>query len=742
MQREFATEWSPPNPSRLRPLLARVLADPHVYFLALAPLYILLASSNWIFSAPQTIDPWVYHGFFRNLVEYKTALFPGTYYGSRLSWILPGHAAYTLLPPLVANYVLHLGLWYTAVFALYYTLKTTAGRQVALIGSVFLGSFSYFLRPVGSDYVDGPANVYFLLCFAFLTAAAVKERKRLPMVLGGALYAAVVYTNLFTIVFTPVVAVYFALLAYRCRGRITGRSALESLVWFVSGSAALTAFLAIVNFAIEGSFAFYMPSVYYVLGNAGQPNPWKLPVEQWISQAEWLVLPGVVAVSALLALASARFRASTAGPAASAAFLLAFLVMIFCEWRGIPVLQYSYYASYLIPPAFLVVGALLQGPLERLSGAAALALGFAVLLIVTAPFWGFNAHLNQLKADTWPFTPLLFGAVFAVCGLCSGKAAGWSITAALAGCLVTSSSIGYAFGERHQQQNSFARIAQAAVTVDEVRDDDFIWFWYSKKDPHFGEFNALHSIYLWGYTMIGDEFPSLKPDAVIADGALVVIPSSSGEVLSCATQTLDSRLFTAEPIERREITGGGTSYSLWFVRLKFDSGRLERLALQPCGSGNCSTLAAAGESAHAQLPLEGWHPSSLPQTTVERESEGVAITTALTREGYAAKYGPLVAETRGRYVFKLQYVLAKGGIAFGAKPADESRWLSRASIPVTQPGERTAVLSLEAEAGEPFWLMISNDHPVGDHASQYLILELEAYRFPLEEAAAQARSTN
>jgi hypothetical protein len=739
---------SQPRHGRLVLLLR---ADPYVWALAFVPLYILFVSSNWIFSPTQSIDPWVYHGFFRNLQEYKTALFPGTYYGSRLSWIVPGFLAYKFLPPVAANYALHLGLWYTAVFALYFTLRATAGRQAGLIAAVFLGSYIHFLQPLGSDYVDGPANAYLLVCLAFLTAAARKERNGWALICAGAAFSAVVYTNLFTVIFTPVAALYFALLCPRSRGRLTIRAGLSSLAWFLSGAAVLTVFLGGVNFVIEGSFEFYMPSVYYVLGHLGQPNPWKLPLAQWINQAEWLVLPLVAAAAALVALASARFRVSPGGPAAAAAFLLALLLMIVCEWRGIPVLQYPFYASYLTPPAFLVIGALLQRPLEHLARSAALLLAFAVLLIVTVPLWGYNAQLSQLKTEYWPFPPLLFGAVFAVGGLLPGKAAGWGTAAALAGCLVTSASIGYASTDRHAQRGTFARIAQAADTIDAVRGSEFIWFWYNKADPNFAEFHALHSIYLWGYTMIGDEFPRIKPDAAIADRALVVIPSSAGEVLAGANQALHPNLFAAELVDRREISAGGTRYSLSFARIRFDSARLQPLELRPCESGDCGVLALRRtlnarldgvESSPARLPLERWIQNPDPETRLENEPDGVSLTTALSREGYAAKYGPLLAETAGRYVFKLQYALSKGGIAFGAKPADESRWLDRASIPVSQPGERTAVLSLEAEAGEPFWLMIANDHPLGDHASRYVILELEAYRFPARDAAAQAHSAN
>jgi hypothetical protein len=54
--------------------------------------------------------------------------------------------------------------------------------------------------------------------------------------------------------------------------------------------------------------------------------------------------------------------------------------------------------------------------------------------------------------------------------------------------------------------------------------------------------------------------------------------------------------------------------------------------------------------------------------------------------------------------------------------------------------DQTALLSLEAEAGEPFWLMTANNHPAGDYSSGDVIEELEAFVFPAEEAVMQIES--
>src|SRR5262249_34743869 len=154
------------------------------------------ANSAWIFTGPGWIDPWVYFGFFRHLVEYKSVLFPKLYYGSRLAWILPGYVAYHVFSPKVANLVLHFTFYYVAIFSLYALLKRATTSANALLVTVLLGSYSRFLAAIGWDYVDGAGIAYFLLALA-LVARATEKGPRLWLLTGGAAAMAMCYTNLF-----------------------------------------------------------------------------------------------------------------------------------------------------------------------------------------------------------------------------------------------------------------------------------------------------------------------------------------------------------------------------------------------------------------------------------------------------------------------------------------------------------------------------------------------------------------
>ena len=81
---------------------------PYTLAVALLPLIVLWHRDNALYPPPWYGDSWFYLGFFRNLVEFKRSLFLDFYYGSRLSWVLPGFLIHSLFPAVAANCVLHL----------------------------------------------------------------------------------------------------------------------------------------------------------------------------------------------------------------------------------------------------------------------------------------------------------------------------------------------------------------------------------------------------------------------------------------------------------------------------------------------------------------------------------------------------------------------------------------------------------------------------------------------------------
>src|SRR5947208_8619597 len=102
----------------------------------------------------ELIDPWIYTGFFLSLPSYMQR-FPDTYYGSRLSAILPGFVAQSTFAPLLANYVLHLTLFCVLLLATYGFVRLGSNRATALLAAFVMAWNPVILSAVSWDYVDG-----------------------------------------------------------------------------------------------------------------------------------------------------------------------------------------------------------------------------------------------------------------------------------------------------------------------------------------------------------------------------------------------------------------------------------------------------------------------------------------------------------------------------------------------------------------------------------------------------------
>src|ERR1039458_4685289 len=89
------TEPTPNMPAPAAPE-SRATAIRYLAAVLLLPLLVLWRQDNTLFTGYGYIDPWVYFGFFRNLVEFTRDLFPGNSFGGHLSWILPGAAVHKL----------------------------------------------------------------------------------------------------------------------------------------------------------------------------------------------------------------------------------------------------------------------------------------------------------------------------------------------------------------------------------------------------------------------------------------------------------------------------------------------------------------------------------------------------------------------------------------------------------------------------------------------------------------------
>jgi hypothetical protein len=320
----------------------------HAFVLTLLPWACLAVNRDWIYSASGMIDPWLYHGYFHRFPAFVSSLYADLYYGTRLAWIVPGYAAYSLFPPHLANLVLHLGLYYVAVLAVYRVVAVLADRSRALAAAVAFGTFWQVLISLGWDYVDGAVIAYSSLAWACFMNAGRSSSPSRSLVGAGAASAAMVHSNLGALFLVPGVLMSYVVL----RGGDSVRSRLVHAGAWLCGVALVTGVLAAIDRWAGGSWLFFSPSVRWTSNSIGTNTFIPQVVVRWPSAAQ-LIAPalGALAAGGLLA-----WRRSTLAIATSTPILMTWALFIVFDsaFKG-GLLQTQYYVSWLLVPAFVAM---------------------------------------------------------------------------------------------------------------------------------------------------------------------------------------------------------------------------------------------------------------------------------------------------------------------------------------------------------------------------------------------------
>lgn len=526
---------------------------PYWCVILLAPLVVLCAETNPIFPPADTwyVDTWVYLGFFRNFSNFEAALFPDTYYGSRLSWILPGALAHHIFQPVMAAYVLHLLVYFVALFSLYYVVAACIGRRTAVLSAMMLGLYPYFWAAIGWDYVDGAGIAYYLLTTALLTKAAFTSRHRLILFAAGVSFGALLYSNIAWTFFTPVLALHY--LGLR---RPTGKSQWAKVIvtgclWPLVGLLGLTLILCTVNQSVGGRFWFYRPSVMYALHTVGQKNRWYREAYAGGLPRPWLWFPILTLLMGLFAYLlrrvigwQARNRRTTA--VFTLELLIASTMLVYLQMRGSPWLGLFYYASYLIPLVFLATAPLFWPNAEELQPRW-FAVAVAAVIVLGAAGWWVPATSRLMQSWSRPENHIfIWAAGGALLGATLLQRYRFAIALSVAafGLLNTAVSFGRQT-DTDLLERSYQRVMKARQIVEKVRGSGPIRWWYNQKESNAGDFTALSSTYLWGYTLVGLEFPNVPQKLDLAAPTLLAVVSSRPNTAEAA------RVALAEPLKEQ-----------------------------------------------------------------------------------------------------------------------------------------------------------------------------------------------
>jgi len=691
--------------------------------LLLLPVLVLARNTNPIFSSLGYLDPWVYYGFFRNFLLFQRDLFPGTYYGSRLSWIVPGYLINRIFPPLAANYVLHLAVFYVALFSLYFILAKTLDRATALLTAIVFGLNPYLWVAVGGDYPDGASIAFCLLTLALLTHAAYKPSAVIAIALAGISSAALVYCNITWTVLLPAFAVYYLVLARAQPGSSQMSNLGRLCLWGVLGAVALTVVLGAVNYELDGPFWFYEPSVQFVMKGASLVAEYKSPDLQWIWHAKWLLFPAVLLLSSLLSIP--HFIRDAANERRTAFLMTGMLVFtaaffVTAELTGRALIEVHYYASMLLPFAFLAGGANLLRLPEEWSVSRKSLFCASTCVVFPVVFWDPAGRVWSVEKKLGLPLVLALTVIAILWRTWQPRAA-----SALAFLLLTFGALAIASFMWLQQwptgtelRDGFLRINQSLSYIRAAAPGG-VRFWFDGKETNHLEFRSLASVYLYQYSIINFNFPELPSDIQVPVNTTIVVPSTREDVPQLAANVLNGHDLKVQTISANAIARGSVHYFLYILRLVRPPESELPLLLGPDGLLSETNQEIA-------LPMENWQRS---EGEFNRDGNVLRIATANKRYSYAAYYNkPFIANHDGSYLFVLHCRKIEGRFTFGALKDDKSVWVAQAPEPIIQNGVLSAEFVVKLKAGQRVWLQTANNHPRGDHSSRFTIEGLNVYR--------------
>ncbi len=576
---DYGVETTAANQHAETLLSRRRFRDPGLAGLALLPLVLLALDSNWIYSGPHR-DAWIYFGYFQNAIFYLRH-FQDLYYSSRLAVILPGFVVYHLLPPVVANFVLHLALYWAAVLSFYYVTKELFGARVALLAGLALGCHPYFLQAIGWNHPDAFGITYFLLALLFLTQASISPAWRFLLLAAGAMATAILSSNLFYGIYLPLLAGHFLVLN-RQRGRIP---LLPAVACVASGAVGMLLLFGSLTWMLGGEFFYFRSSLKFVSGSIGTPNIFRDPTYSWLLLAVWLVFPAVVLFGAAILLGRSRTRASLRQDRlllwSQIQFLILLAAMLFFQVFGdTAVLEHFYYASLLIPSAFLAFAGQLRQLMDGLPDRLFTGLAAVVALLQIVPLCVPIVH--SLTKDGMPFKAPVPLALFAGLGVAVAmwrKTTGMRAILNLFLCLALSQFLVRQGGTIFEQfehhdgdgRGLFRQLSHAVTAIERFDPSQNARLWYDL-DEHDGRiYDAVASAFLLCPRMIGLDFPDIQAgrmcDGVqLGPGVPIAILSADPAAFKKAATALHSIGLSAQFLGWEEIDGPSRGFALTYLR--------------------------------------------------------------------------------------------------------------------------------------------------------------------------------
>ena len=522
---------------------------PIVLFGLLVPA-VILASNVRMMPPLGYIDPWLYVSAFLQFDEMFERFGP-TYYITRLPWIGLGRLMYAAFPPLVAQVALGFIVAFGTSLALYSITRRFYHRNVAtFVAAVSLTNPLFLFY----SFIGHPSmpSIAISLCGVALLVHSEGSRFRWRASASGAVLAVAVATHVFSIVvYAPAALAWFAL-----QLRDAHREAMLLAVHALLGCSVGAAAIGLAGYLTYGDVHFF--DVQFRTAQHVVTGGWHRlakPLQEWTPHAG-LVL--VVALGSWSVLVLLRDRGKLAADRGArflmlyvALVLVVFLVTDFGLHGGR--LQHPLYYVFLLVPSLLLLGPLVRTQLE--AGQTQIAM-LAYLTI-----WGITmlaARFLSMAPVSSSSTIVISALALAAIAITSNRGPFLRTSAVVFMALVLFVScssqifaVRRTFGA--DQWTDFSRAVVISQMVHEnVPADRDIWFFY-KSNAHNWLFNAVNSIYMYGYSLLSNRLPNIEVSSLkkLRRASSVVLLTDNNDDMELAMARLES-LVDIEGIRQRQ----------------------------------------------------------------------------------------------------------------------------------------------------------------------------------------------
>ncbi len=350
------------------------------------------------------LDSWIYSAYqwdWRNQIRD----FGPTYYGSRLSWILPGALLHSILPLTVATVVYKLILSAILAGACAVIVFRNVGFGAAILTTALSVLCPQIIVALHSDYIDTAVILYGALTLATITVARDSPHWRGLIFLAGCFFSGMVIANVGAL---PSLGAGIAI-CHLVWLRWNAVRQIGCVGLYVAAGLAVCLVLGAVHRLAGGDFFFLKPQVsminFMLETNLAKTKSW-IPADRWwFTQATWLVLPlGGILWGAWRAAFSppAHRRQRELIQALTAGLAVSFSIAALMQAREInATLSVGYYASFYLCLALPLAAACLAPPAWQPADRRWLA-ACLVALVAIVFFGNTTAVSNRLYA-TMPF---------------------------------------------------------------------------------------------------------------------------------------------------------------------------------------------------------------------------------------------------------------------------------------------------------------------------------------------------